>query len=739
MSIQENPIQFEVKDADGLTVPAVVEEISFKTDNINTAKLKTYLSMEEGSGFVVGLPLKIYAKGQKYKNSILNRTPSQLVNLGNKANYDKLIFHGKISLIRTTGYLNQTTRDFEYEIFLNGIEDELLNYDGFNYYFFFDETAEQIVKMAGSPDFTKATRHLDPDIHAFVPDGLGRYWTKLDVINYFNFNVSYCIVPANQLTVDVLSDLRWTGNLETLNFREMLNILCGNTFNWCVQYLSKGTVPFIIAIRFNYENDLLLSPLSFTAFQHFSRQDFETVETPAKVVLSYPFLMELDGVFPIKPHPDNLQGIDLYKLTAEEETIAKAPRRYVKDWDYYDGTQTDPLPVPYPPAVDYYLKNSIGARMGAYTKFIINPIILYDNTYFNLEDFEIVDLKGVFRVKNGVERTWITTLPAKPFTVSIDGSVLKFDCEIPHQFAPTGYNNYYSMMEIPTFPIDIGDSMRIIATLISNKVKRVKYRGAVNAKPQIFNLDYPISDAEADTILDYIYYLTTKTRRTINFTLELVDYFIEFVTLCGYYIDNLYYTRNSEDQTMPINSVISGITITRKVGGTYQLNLQTNVNTGYGELLNLFLFRSEQKSIPRKNSIEYDTDVSEFYSKIQGTKIFENHYHSNYPDYRHYVARINEHKGAYWLNVHPENITFERIEKEGGGYEVSRRIEVITREGVEERIENKIVPAEVEFPTIKFKWDCGNIPVLIGSGATLRFCKFIDTNTEGRSFAEILE
>jgi len=91
------------------------------------------------------------------------------------------------------------------------------------------------------------------------------------------------------------------------------------------------------------------------------------------------------------------------------------------------------------------------------------------------------------------------------------------------------------------------------------------------------------------------------------------------------------------------------------------------------------------------------------------------------------------------VNVHPENISFERIKKEGGGYEVSRRIEVITREGVEERIENKIVPAEVEFPQIKFKWDCGNIPVLIGSGATLRFVKFIDTNTEGRSFAEILK
>jgi hypothetical protein len=733
-TVVETPISFTVKDIDGVTVPAIVENINFRTNDINTAKLKTFLSLEEAVGFVVGLPLKIYAKGQKYENSILNRTPSQLVNLGNKANYDKLIFHGKISLIRTTGYLNQTTRDFEYEIFLNGIEDELLNYDGFNYYFFFDETAEQIIKMAGSPDFTKATRHLDPYIHAFVTDGLGRYWTKLDVRNYFNLNVLNCLSIPNAITFDVLSNLRWTGNLETLNFREMLNLLCGNTFNWCVSYFGD---EFNINIIFNYENNTLYTPLSFTAFQHFSRQDFETVETPAKVVLSYPFLMELDGVFPIKPHPDNTQGIDLYTLTQEEETIAKAPRRYVKDWDYYDGTQTDPLPVPYPPLVDYYLKNSIGARMGAYTKFIINPIILYDNTYFNLEDFEIVDLKGVFRVKNGVEQRWITTLPAKPFTVSIDGSVLKFDCEIPHQFAPTGYNNYYSMMEIPTFPIDTGDSMRIIATLISNKVKRVKYRGSVNAKPQIFNLDYPISDAEADTILDYIYYLTTKTRRVINFTLELVDYFIEFVTMCGYYIDNLYYTRNSEDQSMPINSVISGITITRKVGGTYQLNLQTAVNTGYGELLNLFLFRSEQKNIPRKNSIEYDTDVSEFYSTIN--TIYENNYATNMGDYRRYVARINEHKGAYWLNVHPENITFERIEKEGGGYEVSRRIEVITREGVEERIENKIVPAEVEFPAIKSKWDCGNVPVLIGAGATLRFVKFIDTNTEGRSFAEIME
>lgn len=98
-------------------------------------------------------------------------------------------------------------------------------------------------------------------------------------------------------------------------------------------------------------------------------------------------------------------------------------------------------------------------------------------------------------------------------------------------------------------------------------------------------------------------------------------------------------------------------------------------------------------------------------------------------------------KLGYWKNNKPsDDYYFEPIVKDGQTkYEPSIRKSILIKDGVQEEKQNKIVPAEIEFPQIKFRWGVGNILVLLGDSQNgWRIVKFIDTNEDGRSWAEIV-
>lgn len=78
-------------------------------------------------------------------------------------------------LNRDHGLSKPVSRDFEYEIFLNGIEDELSKHQLVSTTISFDETIEQI-KWQGLRFYQSNSEHLDPDIHAFVPE---RFWDSI--------------------------------------------------------------------------------------------------------------------------------------------------------------------------------------------------------------------------------------------------------------------------------------------------------------------------------------------------------------------------------------------------------------------------------------------------------------------------------------------------------------------------------------------------------------------------------
>ncbi len=93
-------------------------------------------------------------------------------------------------------------------------------------------------------------------------------------------------------------------------------------------------------------------------------------------------------------------------------------------------------------------------------KFALLPIVSLDASLkVNLEDFECLELQ-FFAFSDGVNIIPIEApVPYEDFTVRLDGNIITIDCDIPHQFAPEGWDNgllKHSQIKQPIFPINYG-------------------------------------------------------------------------------------------------------------------------------------------------------------------------------------------------------------------------------------------------------------------------------------------
>ncbi|HOQ33648.1 MAG TPA: hypothetical protein PLA12_14240 [Candidatus Hydrogenedens sp.] len=725
----------------------IVEDINLNSNGINTASFSYYPIYGELS-LSVGQIIKIWARGDWYGNSVLiNKKLSEIEQSGVLDNpptvyYYEVIFIGRVKRIEVEKY---SGNNYKYRIEAVGIEEDLQEVS-FNSYNFFDTENQQVVEVAGMPNFAGLNRKVDENL--FVKEGLGVQWSCYDALMYFkNTFVSPYFSGAiyfDNITIQTLQNTPYTSKTQFYNHFEFLNIICGNLFTWTAKYIEN---LFYLNIRFNYNAD---TSVSLPILPNISAS-LESIELPQKIILTYPFLIDYTTA-PFQSyifrHPDNYLNEVAYDLTPEEMDLAKVGEPYVRDI-YYVLPPTEnpaPLPIPHPVKYDWYLKNSIGSKLGVHSKFVIQPIFEYDSTMFNLDDFEWVKLNNIFLIKNGVPVYFNSNKPYKNFTISINGCDLSIDCDIPHQFAPSTYTYPFSMIEIPVFPIDNNDGIVINGLLKSKNVRRIKYRGIVNGRQYVYRCENLITDEVADSILDNLYFLINGIQRNnLNYKFPLLEYYNEFLGLNNKRINVIWQNIGGSDTSSNINSMIASTHIYRE-GAGYWCEIQTDFQPNIDSLIPILLFNRTFEIQDRQNSISFEGNEGEFYGKITDIK------YNNYVvdcDFQEdlEVARIDDFKLGYWSNTPPsDNYYFEKLLKEDSTteYEPSRRKSYIVSGGVEEMRENKIVPAEIEFPIIKFKWGIGNIPVMIvdfdPQGYPIyRFVKFIDLNEGGRSWAEIVE
>ena len=755
---------------------AVVEDISFHANEFNTATFSIIvndLDAEELPDVSDRILIYAYgnrAKGNDFTDNFLNKNHDEYYYyMKNNPidDYEILLFAGTIEGIEANLETNMFSRHFVFRYIFNcvGLEKILANLSN-NSYLFYDTLQNKIIEVAGIPSF-RNNCYKQETIRAFTTDGLGSVWTKADLLQY---TMNTIISPFNDVVFSIeyssgtLNDLLSlpVHNVRITDYRQLLDILCGQLFNYYFTYTEDENEIITLHIRIisHASNDDTVSFINLhgTMTRGVQQRPIE------QLILTYPLIAPIEGIFKIYRHPDNVNNEALYTLTNEDIEYCKAI--YGEEAVYDEGyLNRDALNIAYqylgfnalvPERVDECLRNSSGHKLGVHRKFFLHPLFNLTingvNYVANLEEYEILELNALLKTDNSEPLLWVSNKPFSNIVITMEGNQVDIDCDIPHQIAPNGYEYPHSNIEMPVFPINDGDEV-FLSCLGKSTISRKYVTVGSGLEKKLIDIEQALTDEQASVLANYLYSFYSAPLRTFTLSGTMMDWLIDYYFCFSKKLDILHLIGRNENQSnpfsdeIPINLLTKSFSINR-TGSVYTFSLTADLaNIDLSDVINAMLYSNTIPS-QKSNTIKINGNINgTFIGKIINTHY--NHYEvlpqwaENENDTID-VARVDELKLGYWRNNPPsEDISFEVIAKEGGGCEPSRRIEIIKSNGVEqERLENVVVPSEELYPTIEFK--IGREKLLVIKRISqdppeYRFLKFIDVNTYSRTFAELVE
>ncbi len=680
--------------------------------------------------------------------------------------YELLVFAGTIESIEASLETNMFSSNFVFKYNFNciGIEKILANLYK-NSYLFFD--GNSIIDVAGIPFFDNNC-YKQGAIRAFTANGFGDVWTRADLLQYVNNTITLPfsdVVVSIEYSSDTLRDLLSlpVSNVKIIDYKQLLDVVCGQLFNYYFYYTENENNIITLHIRIVSfaSNDDAVSFINLhgTAINAVENKPID------QLILTYPLIVDIEGVFKIFRHTDNFSNEALYSLTNDDIEYCKAihGEEAVINEAYWDKNL---LNLAYrlgfnalvPEKVDECLRNSAGYKLGVHRKFLLSPLFNITingvNYIANLEEFEILELQSFLRMHNGIPVLWRSKRPYSDMVITIDGNYVQIESDIPHQIAPPGYVYPHSMIEKPVFPINDGDEV-YLKCIAKSTVSRKYVTIGNGVDKKIIDIEQPLTDEQASVLANYLFSFFGKEIRSFNITGPALDWLIDYIFCFGKKINKLYFVAVSEPfpnpftDEIPINLLVNSFSINR-TGSIYTFSVNANlIDIDWTEIVNAFLLKKNEIPFQKQNSIKIEGNINGvFRGKI--ININFNHYEV-LPEWAENeneiidVARVDELKLGYWANNPPsEDISFLCVENENGEWEPSKRIEIIKKNGVEQdRLLNVVVPDEKLYPYIDFKMGSGRILTIkrLSDVPPLNFVflKAQDINTYSRTFAEVLE